>query len=106
MERKLVKDVSYEGGSYTEYGMSKAYCDMNVKYQDGTYLELIIDITNGPDDYIEQGEWYAMVANTRDELELTQEIRKRLQNLLDHNWSDKEVYYHLNNEKVILSEIK
>lgn len=103
MERKLVKDVTYEGRAYTDYGISKAYCDMDVTYQDGTHLELIIDIVNGPDDYIEQGEWYAMVANTSDEIELIELIKQKLSNMLSHDWSDKNVYYYLNNSKVILN---
>lgn len=47
-----------------------------------------------------------MVANTKDENELIESIKQRLDTMLNHKWSSKIVYYYLNDEKTELSSKK
>lgn len=104
--RKLVKDLDYSNNDWNDYGTQKSYTSAGVTYADGTMLELVIDITNGPEDYIEEREWYIMIANTKDEVELIEAIKSRLQRVIDHKWSEKSIYYYLNGDCVTLSKSK
>lgn len=104
MERKLVYDLKYSHSDHNSCGIETSYSEMDVWYEDGTQLTLVIDITNGPEDYIKENEWYTMIANTKDENEMIEQIKSRLEAVLSHEWSGKVVYYILDNEKVILSK--
>ncbi len=106
MERKLVKGAVYETHDSKDGWRLNIYREMSVDYIDGTTLSLVIDIIEGPEDYIEEYEWNAMVANTKDENELIESIKQRLDTMLNHKWSSKIVYYYLNDEKIELSNKK